>query len=157
MLDATLALLVAATALNGILAGASLDQSIKQLPARHRIGAVNYSRYSQASDLGNGVIWYAAIGVSAALLAFALAIVALSRGESFAQAVPIYLAAGLSILHSLVTLRAAPANFSQRRYQDDEAALRAIFDRFARLQALRAFLQVLTFGLLLWAMVIYGR
>lgn len=157
MLDVTLALLVAATAMNGILAGASLDQSIKQLPARHRLGAVAYSQYSQASDLGNGVIWYAAIGVSAALLAIALAIVAFSRGESFAQAVPIYVAAGLSILHSLVTLRAAPANFSQRRHQNDEAALKTVFDRFARLQALRAFLQFLAFSLLLWAMAIYSR
>ena len=36
----TSALVLAATAADGLLAGASLDQSIKQLPARHRIGAV---------------------------------------------------------------------------------------------------------------------
>lgn len=157
MLDATLALLVTATAINGILAGASLDQSIKQLPARHRIGALAYSRYSQASDLANGLVWYAMIGVGAALLAIALAIAAFFQGRSVMQAAPIYIAAGLSILHSLVTLQAAPTNFSQRRHQNDEVALKAIFDRFARLQALRAFLQVLTFGTLLWAIVIYGR
>ena len=58
MSDTTLLLLAGATALNGILAGASLDQSIKQLPSRHRIGPVAYSTYSRASDLGNGIPWY---------------------------------------------------------------------------------------------------
>jgi hypothetical protein len=49
--DLTLALLVVATAVTGVLAGASLDQSVKQLPARRKIGAVAYSRYSRAADL----------------------------------------------------------------------------------------------------------
>jgi hypothetical protein len=43
MFDPLLTLLIAATALNGLLAGASLDQSIKQLPARRRIGVLSYS------------------------------------------------------------------------------------------------------------------
>ena len=55
----TIALLVAATAADGLLAGASLDQSIKQLPARHRMGVIAFSAYSRASDLGPGIIWYA--------------------------------------------------------------------------------------------------
>jgi len=45
---------------------------------------------------------------------------------------------------------------SQRRYKanaEGEDSLKALFNRFARLQALRAFLQVLTFGLLLWTVV----
>jgi len=47
------------------IAGASLDQSIKQLPARHCLN-VAYSAYSQASDLGNGIVFYAVLGVGAA-------------------------------------------------------------------------------------------
>ncbi len=161
MFDLTLALIVAATGLNGILAGASLDQSIKQLPARHRIGAVAYSAYSRASDLGNGVAWYAVIGVGAALLSIAAALALYFQGTGAPErlptppASPVYLAAALSILHSVVTGMAAPTNFSQRKHEGDEAALRSIFDRFARLQALRAILQVLTFGSLLWAVVAY--
>jgi hypothetical protein len=46
---------LAAVAANGLLAGASLDQSVKQLPARKRIGAVAYSVYAEAADLGNGI------------------------------------------------------------------------------------------------------
>jgi hypothetical protein len=65
-LDITFVLIVAATAVDGFLAGASLDQSIKQLPARHNIGLVACSEYSRASDLGPGILWYAILGVGAA-------------------------------------------------------------------------------------------
>lgn len=154
-MDVTLGLLVIATGLNGILAGASLDQSIKQLPARHRIGAAAYSTYSQASDLGNGIVWYAVIGIGAALLTFGSAIVMLLQQINLAQALPVYVAAALSLLHSLVTTQAAPLLFSQRNTRGDPTALAQIFDRFARWQALRAALQTLTFFTLLWALVRY--
>ena len=65
------------------------------------------------------------------------------------------LAAALAVLHSLVTTQAAPTNFRQRNAMDDEAALAQIFNRFERWQALRAVLQVLNFGALLWALVGY--
>jgi hypothetical protein len=154
--DLMLVLLVGATAATGILAGASLDQSIKQLPARHRIGMVAFSAYSRAADLGNGIIWYAAIGIGAAMLTIAAAIAAYLLGIPARAALPLYLAAGLAVLHSLVTTQAAPTNFSQRRVATDEASLARIFDRFARWQVLRAALQVLNFGALLWALVRYG-
>jgi hypothetical protein len=166
-LDATLAFIVAAAALNGLLAGASLDQSIKQLPARRRIGAVAYSVYSRASDLGNGVVWYAFLGVGGALLAIVAAVLTLFAGSTgstgstestqsnTAYALPVYVAAVLSILHSIVTAVGAPTNFSQREHEGDEAALSSIFNRFARLQALRATLQALTFAALLWALAAY--
>ena len=154
MSEPIFSLIAAATALNGIVAGASLDQSIKQLPARHQIGVAAYSAYSQASDLGNGIPWYASIGIGAAVLTILAAIGAPLQGIS---ALPVYVAAVLSIAHSLVTARAAPTLFSQRRYGGDEAALAGVFNRFERLQALRAFLQVLAFISLLWAMTTNGR
>jgi len=55
-LAAWMALVALATAVDGVLAGASLDQSIKQLPARHRIGVLAFSAYSRASDQANGVL-----------------------------------------------------------------------------------------------------
>jgi hypothetical protein len=157
MSDVIFILVLLATAFNGILAGASLDQSIKQLPARHRIGVAAYSAYTKASDLGNGILWYAFIGIGAALLTIAAAIMAFTQGVTFTQALPIYLAGGLSVLHSLVTTQAAPTMFSQRRYNNDETALAAVFNRFERWQTVRAVLQVLTFGVLLWGLVIYPR
>jgi hypothetical protein len=65
---------------------------------------------------------------------------------------PLYAAAGLAVLHSLATTRAAPTNFSQRKVaRDDEATLAQIFDRFERWQTVRAALQVLNLGAMLWA------
>jgi hypothetical protein len=154
-LDITFVLILAATAADGLLAGASLDQSIKQLPARHKIGLVAYSEYSRASDLGPGILWYAILGVGATVLTIGAAIAALVQGAPSASAIPLYVAAGLAVLHTLATAQAAPTNFSQRRVANDEAALGRVFDRFERWQTLRATLQVLNFGAMLWALVAY--
>ena len=151
----TIALLVAATAADGILAGASLDQSIKQLPARHRMGMIAFSVYSRASDLGPGIIWYATLGIGAALLTVAAAIAALFQGTAPVHAWPISIAAGLAVLHSLTTSRAAPTNFKQRGVPNDEAALATIFKRFERWQTARVSLQALTFAAALWALATY--
>jgi hypothetical protein len=153
--DITFVLILTATAADGLLAGASLDQSIKQLPARHRIGVVAYSKYSRASDLGPGVLWYGILGVGAAVLTIAAAVAAFLQGIALENATPLYVAAGLAVLHSLVTTQAAPTNFSQRKVAKDEVALARVFDRFERWQTLRAMLQVLNFGAMLWALVVY--
>ncbi len=154
MFNLTLTLLVAATAFNGILAGASLDQSIKQLPARHRKGAVAYSLYSRASDLAMALSGIR-LGIGAVLLTIAAAIAAFFQKIGFTDALPLYLVALFSILHSLVTTQAAPLMFSQRRYENDEGTLTEVFNRFERWQTLRVILQVLTFGASLWAIVTY--
>jgi hypothetical protein len=155
-LGLTFVLIVTATAAHGLLAGASLDQSIKQLPARHKIGPVAYSAYSRASDLGPGILWYGILGVGAAVLTIAAAVAAIFEGVPSVSATPLYVAAGLAVLHSLATAQAAPTNFSQRRVARDEAALARVFDRFERWQTLRAVLQVLNFGAMLWALVAYA-
>jgi hypothetical protein len=46
-MDATTVLIILATAFSGIVAGASLDQPIKQLLSRHKIGAKAYSTYTR--------------------------------------------------------------------------------------------------------------
>jgi hypothetical protein len=157
MADITLLLIMAAIGLNGILAGASLDQSIKQLPARRRIGVIAYSTYAKAADLGNGIIWYAVLGVGAAIVTIGTALAVWIQGADATQVWPLYLAALLSLAHSLVTTQAAPTMFSQRRHGHDEAALTEIFNRLERWHALRAFLQVLTFAAVLWALINYCR
>lgn len=79
-LSLTFILIVAATAADGLLAGASLDQSIKQLPTRHKIGLVAYSEYSRASDLEPSILWYGILGVETALLTLAAAVAAFLEG-----------------------------------------------------------------------------
>jgi hypothetical protein len=150
--DLTSGLIVAATFATGLLAGASLDQSVKQLPARHRIGVEAYARYSQAADLANGVAFYATLGIAAAAFNLAAAISAGIQGLQGTPALAVYTGAVLAILHSLVTARAAPTNHSQRRVSD-EAELARLFNRFTRLQTLRCALQVANFAVNLWALV----
>jgi len=147
-----LLLAIVATALDGLLAGASLDQSIKQLPARRRIGAIAYSVYARAADLGAGIVWYAALGIGAAMLTIVTAIIALVQVAPKSVALPLYLAAAASLAHSFATSRAAPIMLSQRGVADNEIALKAIFDRFERWQTIRAILQAVTFALMLWAL-----
>lgn len=152
-INLTFVLAIAAVAVDGMLAGVSLDQSIKQLPARHRIGAVAYSAYAQAADLGTGVLWYALLGIGAAVLTAAAAAAAVAQRIATPVTVPLVVAAVLSILHSLATSQAAPTMFSQRRVPQTEAALGAVFNRFTRWQTVRVILQVLTLAAMLWALI----
>jgi hypothetical protein len=151
-MDTTLWLLIAALIGNGLLVGASLDQSVKQLPTRRRIGVVAFSEYSKAGDLGRGVAWYAALGIGAALLTIVAAVVGLTDRPDPQAAAALWLALLLAVAHSVATARAAPTNFSQRAATGDPARLAAIFDRFERLQTVRATLQVLTLLSVAWAL-----
>ncbi len=85
LLSFTFVLILAATAADGLLTGASLDQSVKQLPARHKIGLVAYSEYSRASDLGPGILWYGILGVGAVVLTISAAVAALVLQEPSAN------------------------------------------------------------------------
>lgn len=133
-------LVLAAVVANAIAAGATLDQAIKQLPARHQMGVVAFSRYSRAGDLSRGIPWYATIGCTAAGLALAAAITTTRSGVTGRRrALP---AAAATVGHMLITAWAASLNFSQRSVGDDPAALARIFDRFEALNAVRAGLQL---------------
>lgn len=146
-------LVIATAALSGIGAGASLDVSIRQLPARHRIGVLAYSTYSQATDLGTARIWYPPLGIGALLLALAAAVVAFFQQVALLHALPISVGAVLWIVHLLITLIwALPILPRQRQVADDEEQLATIFNQFERLQTVRATLDVLIFASTLWAL-----
>jgi hypothetical protein len=145
-------LVALATAVDGLLASASLDQSIKQLPARHRIGVRAFAAYSRASDQANGVAWYAALGVGSAALTLAAALTAVASRAPDQRRLALLIAGLLSVAHSLTTARAAPINFGQRAAGGDERKLERIFDRFERWQTVRASLQLATFLTMLWVM-----
>jgi hypothetical protein len=135
-------LLLMATAANGMLVGASLDQSLKQLPARHRLGLVAYSQYSRAADLVNGIAYYGVLGIGSALLTLAATLVAHREGATTPVVRWLDASTVLTILHSLATTRAAPTNFSQRDVDPNNAeALAQVFNRFASWQTVRAMLQ----------------
>jgi hypothetical protein len=152
-MNPTLWLLVAAVIANGLLVGASLDQTVKQLPARRRIGVVAFSDYSRAGDLWHGVAWYAALGIGAAVLTVVAVVVGLAERPGTQSVAALWLALLLTVAHSLTTARAAPLNVSQRAAVGDAARLAAIFDRFERWSRARSALQVLTLLSVAWALV----
>lgn len=151
-IDFTFVLLVAATIVTGLLAGASLDKLLVQLPARHRIGPIAFAAFSRANDLGNGLILYPLLGIGAALLTLLAALAAALSGVSLTSALPLYLSAVLAVLHTFTTTRAAPNMLSLRQSGDDEAKLTATFDRFAQWHTIRTILLVLNFVSLVWAL-----
>ncbi len=150
--------LVAAALANGLIAGASLDRSIVQLPAHHKIGVRGYSAYSVAHELeGAGRIWYPVLGIGSALLTIAAGVVAAADGVSLGEGLAIYVAAVAAVLHSLATARAAPINFQQRAAQGDEPRLARIIDTFEKWHAARAVLQLASFAGTVIALASIGR
>jgi len=135
---------MAALVADGLLAGLSLDKVIVQLPARRRMGPVRYAGYARSADLGNGVVFYASVGVSAAALTIAAAAVAAARGAPALVTGLLAAAAALSVLHSAAAGRAAPIMFQVGRAEDTPAALAPLLDRFARWSAARAIAQTTT-------------
>ena len=147
-------LVVATTALSGIAAGASLDVSIRQLPARHRIGVIAYSAYSQATDLGTARVWYPPLGIGTLLFALAAAVVAFFQQVPLVYALPLFLVAAMWVVHLGITLIwALPTLPRQRQVAYDEQQLTVIFNQFERLQTVRATLDILIFGTTLWALI----
>lgn len=132
---------MAALVADAILAGLSLDKVIVQLPARRRIGVAAYAR---AADLGNGVAFYAAVGVGAATLTLAAFAMAAALGAPAAVTGLLAAAAGLSLLHTAATVRAAPTMFQIGRADDTDAAPAPLLARFARWSAARAAVQTAT-------------
>jgi hypothetical protein len=152
--DLTFILAIATTTLIGPGAGMSLDQAIKQLPARRKIGVIAYSAYSRAGDQGNGLFLYPPIGIGCLVLAIAAAVSGHLGHIAATAQMPLDLSGILAVMHSLVTARAAPINLSQRNYPvDDEANLARVLDSFARWHGLRAVLQVANFAVSLWATI----
>jgi hypothetical protein len=151
------ALLLASALVHGLLAGASLDQSIEQLPARHQIGVRAYRAYSNASHMANGRFWLIPLGIVGPVVAVAAAIWSLALGLLSSQSLPIALAGSLGVAHLLSTAVAARINWRiapwSRDVPADDVALARTFDRFERAQAIRAALQLLTFAAALWAVI----
>jgi hypothetical protein len=151
-------LLAIATIVDGLLAGASVDQSVEQLPARHRIGVRAYQQYSQASHMANGRFWLIPLGIGGPVLRVAAALRASSQGLSAKRSLPTYVAGGLGVAHALSTVKAAGINWAIAPWQPpereitDEAMLASVFRRFERWQAVRASLQFLTFAAGVWAL-----
>jgi hypothetical protein len=143
---------IIALTLTGLLCGASLDQSIKQLPARQSIGVKTFSLYAKAADLKNGVIWYAVLGIGAALFSIVTAIITGLNHTNESYALPLYLGGIFAVLHTICTSQAAPTYFKQKQV-DTEPELKALFDKFERIQTIRSIFISLNLACFLWTVI----
>lgn len=141
--------------INCLLTGASLDQSIKQLPSRRKLGILAFSNYSQASDLKNGVIWYGVLGIGSAVLTLFSFIYSIIDLHHTRLMYSLAAASLFTIGHTVTTAIAAPLNFSQMKSVGNAIKLTRIFNRFEVLQSIRVALQILTLAALVWSWVIW--
>lgn len=152
-ITAALGLVIAAVVVGAMVAAASLDQSIKQLPTRRRIGALAYSDYSLAADARNGLFWYVPLALAWVVTTMAAAVVGWADHPEEQRALALAAMFVGVTAHVLVTgVFAAPALLSQRRAAGDERALERVFDRFERWQTVRALIDVATLTGTVWAL-----
>jgi hypothetical protein len=158
-MSAAAGFLIAAVVVVAMGATASLDQAVKQVRARHRIGVIAYSAYSRAADFHTGLPYYVPIIVGWIVLIPAAVIAGWKDGASGPRLLAL-LATGAGLVgHALVTgLFAAPTLLSQRKVRpDDEDALARLFDRFARWHLVRTVNDVATLAAAVWALVVTMR
>jgi hypothetical protein len=150
----TRGLLVVATLIGGLLAGANIERAIVQNSAWHELGAVAWGAYSRHADLSTrGFVLYPVLGIGGAL--FSLAAVASFRrdaGTPRPAALPIYAGALLTIGGLLATTQAAPIMLGVAQLGDDQAGLQQALEGFVFWGDIRGVVQVLAFVANLWSL-----
>ena len=147
----TRALVTAATALSGVVAGTTIDRSVVQLAAWRRLGADPWAVYTR-EELRRSLVWYPPLGIGTTLINIGSAVAvhrdsAASRSSALlSRAVAI-----LAIGHLLATAKATP-NMVRVRETEDPDALREALESFTRWNGVRSALDTLTFAANLWSL-----
>jgi len=136
------ALATAATAFGGLLAGATADRWIVQIPALHELGLATWSDYSRHADLSlRGFAFYPAVGIGHAILTVATAIVADGKMRTPARVAAILALGGMA-----TTLKAAPFMLSVLHLGNNPRELEMARRGFEFWSAIRAACQVGAFA-----------
>ena len=159
MNDIILGLATFTATIDALLAGAGLDYTIKQLPARRIIGIAAYRKYFLASDLANGRFWYVPLGLLAYVLNVTVAVFAYFQDGPGLSTTLISVAAVCALIHAFGTSQAVPAGLRFKRMNDnaDDSTLNKSFDKFARWVVFRGIFGVPMFiALLLGLLLVRG-
>jgi hypothetical protein len=150
-------LLVLAAAMSGLLAGASADRYLVQVPAWRRLDVLTWAEHSRHADLGNGRFWYPTLAFGATGFSVAAAIALRQRALlPSGLALPVDVGALLGLLGLATTILAAP-NLLRLRRPADRATTEASFHAFHRWGRVRAVFQILTFPANLWALALLAH
>jgi hypothetical protein len=147
----TRSLVLAATALSGVVAGTTLDTRIAQLSAWHRVGAEPWAVHTR-EVLRYSPLWYAPLGIGTALVNIATA-VAVHRDSKVSRsaALPSKAVALLAIGHLLVSAKATPYMLRVRE-TDDPDTLQEALEGFTRWHQVRTGLDTLTLAANGWSL-----
>lgn len=146
-------LVVMNVVVHGVIAGVSFDVATVKLPTRKRIGVIAYAQFARGNDMGNGIVVYPTIGITALLLVAGTTVSAYFLHMPQTIMAPLLAACVGTVAHSACTAGAAPNILSFRHATDDEAYLTRKLNAFATWHAFRAVFQFLTFVALVWALV----
>src|SRR5207237_8073973 len=145
------AVLILASGFAGLLAGASADRYLVQVPAWQHLDVMTWAEHSRHADLGNGRFWYPLLAFAATGFSIAAALAVRQHVLIAGRlAVPSYMAALFELLGLSITVFAAPNLIRLRRHQDLATTERS-FRLFHRWGVLRAAFQVSAFPISLWA------
>jgi hypothetical protein len=124
--------MIAATIINGLLAGGNVDRALIAMPAGHQTGLVGWADFSRNADLGNGQVVYPVMAISGTMLSITVFILFLWAGRSSRCAtLPLFLAAALMLVSLPVSFKTAPFMLSPRHISnEDVAALGHAFEGF---------------------------
>lgn len=147
-------LLIAATVTSAMACGATFDQTFKQLPARHRIGATAYTAYARAADLSNGLIWYPIIGISTTLLCTAAVVSGLLDHPNTMRTTALVILAVGTVAFTAATSRAAPTLLTLRHNEVTDAQAQTTLNRFTRFNAIRATGVAMAVSAAVWALAL---
>jgi hypothetical protein len=145
-------LLVVATFFGGLMAGLNVDRAFVAMPAWQQLGPLAWATFSQKADLGNGLFLYPFEAIVGTLLNIGtLVSYRFDKVKTKSRALPLYLAALLSIGGLLVTVKAAPIMLSVPHLGGDPLLLQKAFDGFNFWGGIRGLSQLLAFVAELWA------
>ena len=154
-----LGLIIAATIINGLLAGGNVDRALVAMPAWHHTGFVGWADFSRNADLGNGQMVYPLMAISGTVLSITVFMLFLWAGRSpRCAALPIFIAAALMLLSLPISFKAAPFMLSLRHIgNEDVAALGHAFAGFEFWGRLQGVLHVAAFCANLWSIAAFSR
>jgi hypothetical protein len=151
----TVGLLVAATALGGLLAGGNFVRMFIETPAWQQVGSTAWAEFSRHADLGSGRIWYPFLAIGGAALNIAATVMYFRHGRVPRRATaPLTIALGCVITGLALTAFAAPQMLSLRVLGDDPVAIQRAFDAFSFWGNWRGVAQIAAFSANLWALAV---
>lgn len=139
--------------LGGLIAGASVNRYVVEVPAWRHLSVQQWANYSRYADLGNGFYLYPTLGIGLVIFSVIAAVAYFLDSKPEDAKWPIYLTALLAIIGIGLTRLAAPVMLSLRTSGNEPKVLMHAFNSFHYWGSFRAAAQILAFFTSVWGTV----